>query len=135
MSASLPPLLPDATASAEFASTLVYEDISPGVVDRIELCLLDGIGVCLHGSTLPWSRMVQELVLGEGGTPVASLFQGTTRGLLDPEDQHRIREAVSRLKAAEDLRDLCGIVGKPLRAASGRPGSPHCPRESVPAEN
>ncbi len=79
MSASLPPLLADATASlAEFASTLAFEDIPPTVLDRIKLSLLDGIGVCLHGSSLPWSRMVQELVLAEGGTPLVSLF-GTGR--------------------------------------------------------
>jgi 2-methylcitrate dehydratase PrpD len=38
--------------------------------------VLDSIGCCLHGVTLPWTRKVQEMVLAEGGAPVASLFGG-----------------------------------------------------------
>lgn len=75
MNASLPPLQPGATAElAEFASSLAFDSIPEMVIERVRMCLLDGIGVCLHGSTLPWSRMVQDMVLSEGGPPEASLF-------------------------------------------------------------
>ena len=75
MTASIPPLQPGATADlARFASGLRFEAVPAAVVDRVQMCLLDGIGVCLHGATLPWSRMVQDMVLAEGGRPEASLF-------------------------------------------------------------
>ena len=75
MTASLPPLLADATRDlAAFAAGLTFDAIPPEVVAHAKLCLLDGIGVCLHGATLPWSRMVQEMAIAEGGAPSASLW-------------------------------------------------------------
>lgn len=79
MTASLPPLQEGATAElARFASQLAFEDLPDAVVDRVKLCVLDGLGVCLHGSTLPWTRHVGAMVSAEGGHPVATLF-GTGR--------------------------------------------------------
>jgi len=77
MSSSQAPLLENATRDlASFASRLKFEDIPAGAVERIRNCVLDSIGCCLHGVTLPWTRKVQEMVLAEGGTPVASIFGG-----------------------------------------------------------
>ena len=54
MTASLPPLLENATRDlARFAADLDYDAIPPEVIAHAKLCLLDGIGVCLHGATLP----------------------------------------------------------------------------------
>lgn len=54
MTASLPPLLPHATRDlARFAAETRFADIPPAVIDRVKLSILDGLGVCLHGSTLP----------------------------------------------------------------------------------
>ena len=75
MSASLPPLQKNATADlAAFASALTYEQIPAGVVARVRLSLLDGIGVCLYGATLSWTRHVQDMVRAHGATPVATIF-------------------------------------------------------------
>ena len=75
MSASQPPLLPNATRDlARFSSELRFEDIPPQVVNHMKLSLLDSIGVCLHGVTLPWTRHVQSLVEAEGAAPQASIF-------------------------------------------------------------
>jgi 2-methylcitrate dehydratase PrpD len=75
MSASQPPLLPNATRElARFSAQLRFEDIPPHVVGHMKLSLLDSIGVCLHGVTLPWTRHVQSLVEAEGGQPQASIF-------------------------------------------------------------
>ena len=75
MSASLPPLLPHATRDlARFAAGTRYADIPAGVIDKVKLSLLDGLGVCLHGSTLPWTQMVREVVLADGGKPIASVW-------------------------------------------------------------
>ncbi len=79
MSSSAPPLLAHATRDlARFAAGLRYADIPAPVVDHIKLSFLDGLGVCLQGATLPWTRMVRDLVLDEGGHPMAALW-GTGR--------------------------------------------------------
>lgn len=44
------------------------------MLERVKLSFLDGLGVCLHGSTLPWTRTVRELVQAEGGNAIASLW-------------------------------------------------------------
>ncbi len=75
MSASVPPLQENATADlAAFASRLVFEQIPPAVIARVRLSLLDGIGVCLHGATLPWTRHVQDMVQAQGARPSATVF-------------------------------------------------------------
>jgi 2-methylcitrate dehydratase PrpD len=76
-----PPLLQDATATlARFVAALRYEDIPPSVIAHAKLCLLDGIGVCLHGATLPWTRRLHALLLAEGGASAASLWGTGARG-------------------------------------------------------
>jgi aconitate decarboxylase len=75
VSASVPPLQENATADlAAFASALSFEQIPSAVIARVRLSLLDGIGVCLHGATLPWTRHVQDMVRAQGATPVATIF-------------------------------------------------------------
>src|ERR1700761_879827 len=75
MSSSQPSLLPHATRElAKFAATTSFEQIPAEVIERIKLSLVDGLGVCLQGSTLPWTRMVHDLVDEEGGKPVASVW-------------------------------------------------------------
>jgi len=77
MSSSDKPLLENATRDlAVFASRLKFEDIPSAAVARMKDCVLDSIGCCLHGVTLPWTRKVQEMVLAEGASPVASIFGG-----------------------------------------------------------
>ena len=77
MSSSQPPLLENATRDlAAFAARLKFDDIPAVAVERMKDCVLDSIGCCLHGVTLPWTRKVQEMVLAEGATPVASIFGG-----------------------------------------------------------
>ena len=75
MSSAQPPLLENATRDlAQFAASLRYEDIPYEVVERIKLSILDSIGCCLFGATLPWTQKVAELVELEGAQPVASLM-------------------------------------------------------------
>ena len=77
MSSSQPPLLENATRDlAAFAARLKFDDIPAAAVEHMKDCVLDSIGCCLHGVTLPWTRMVQEMVLAEGAAPVASIFGG-----------------------------------------------------------
>ncbi|GAA5233892.1 MmgE/PrpD family protein [Verticiella sediminum] len=75
MSSSNPPLLADATRDlARFAAQMRYEDIPADVVERMKTSLLDSIGCCLYGATLPWTRHVQAMVEAEQAAPAASLF-------------------------------------------------------------
>ncbi len=64
---------------AQFAAGLKFEDIPSTVVERIKLHVLDGLGVCLHGSALPWTRMVREMIVAEGGNSSASLWGCSAR--------------------------------------------------------
>ena len=71
------PLLENATRDlASFASRLKFEDIPAAAVARMRDCVLDSIGCCLHGVTLPWTRKVQEMAIAEGAAPAASIFGG-----------------------------------------------------------
>jgi 2-methylcitrate dehydratase PrpD len=63
---------------AAFAAGLRIEDIPADVVEQIKLHVLDGIGVCLHGSRLPWTRHVADVAMAEQCAPVATLW-GTGR--------------------------------------------------------
>ena len=75
MSSSQPPLLPHATRElARFAANTGFADIPPDIIERIKLSFIDGLGVCLQGSTLPWTQKVYALVRDEGGKPKASVW-------------------------------------------------------------
>lgn len=54
-----------------FAAALRYEDLPPDVVGRLKQCMLDALGCCLYGVTLPWTRMLIDLAVAEGGNPIA----------------------------------------------------------------
>ena len=80
VSSSQPPLLDNATRElARFAAETPARAVPPEVLDRIKLSFLDGLGVCLRGTTFPWTRMVRELVQHEGGNAVASLWGAGAR--------------------------------------------------------
>lgn len=73
MSTAKPPLLANATRDlARFGANLKYADIPGEVVERIKLSVLDSIGCCLFGATLPWTRKVAALADGERAGPAAS---------------------------------------------------------------
>jgi 2-methylcitrate dehydratase PrpD len=61
---------------AEFASRLRYSDLPEPALAQARRSVLDTIGCALHGSTLPWGGILQEVVGGEGGDP-ASVVWGT----------------------------------------------------------
>jgi 2-methylcitrate dehydratase PrpD len=68
-------LLPGATRElAAFAAGLRYEDIPPEAVERIKSSVLDSLGCCLFGASLPWTRKVAALARQEQARPVASLM-------------------------------------------------------------
>ena len=69
------PVIPAVTLElAHFAADLNYQQLPKAVVEHAKLALLDGVGVILQGRQLPWSQMLTELVINDGGTPEASLM-------------------------------------------------------------
>ncbi len=75
MSTAQAPLIENATRDlAAFAAALRFEDIPAAVVERIKWSVLDSIGCCLFGATLPWTRKVADMVETEGARPVVSLM-------------------------------------------------------------
>lgn len=75
MSDYKPPLLENATRDlARFGAELTYEQIPAVAIDRIKSSVLDALGCCLFGATLPWTRKVARLVEVEGAQPKAALF-------------------------------------------------------------
>ncbi|OZI43131.1 MmgE/PrpD family protein [Bordetella genomosp. 4] len=68
-------LLDNATRElASFSAGLTFDQIPENVVGRIKTSILDSIGCCLFGMTLPWTQKVQAMVEEQGCSPVASLF-------------------------------------------------------------
>jgi 2-methylcitrate dehydratase PrpD len=65
---------PHATArlGAWIASTS-FEDLPTQVVGKAKECVLDALGCCLFGVTQPWTRMVIDMVLEQGGAPQCAI--------------------------------------------------------------
>jgi 2-methylcitrate dehydratase PrpD len=75
---------------AGFATELQYDRIPAEVVERAKACVIDTVGACTYGSTLPWSKIVigyaeqygkggQSTILGTGRkvhAPLAALANG-----------------------------------------------------------
>jgi 2-methylcitrate dehydratase PrpD len=57
---------------AEFAAALRYEDIPAPAVAIAKAAIIDTVGVVLFGSTLPWSKIVEDYVhhVGDGASTV-----------------------------------------------------------------
>ncbi|WP_312998193.1 MmgE/PrpD family protein [Achromobacter animicus] len=59
---------------AAFASGLQYDAIPPSVIARMKTSLIDSIGCCLFGISLPWTRHVLTMALEDGCRPAAPVF-------------------------------------------------------------
>lgn len=59
---------------AEFSSALQFSDLPAAVVAHVKQAALDGLGCCLIGATLPWTKIIADVVAADGGTAQASVF-------------------------------------------------------------
>jgi len=65
----------DATTTlAAFSSRLAFEEIPADVIEKAKLCLLDTLGCCIYGSTLPLMKRLIGMLLKEGGKPAAVIL-------------------------------------------------------------
>ncbi len=88
---------------SEFAANLTFENIPRKVLDYIKLLFLDGIGCCIHGNTLPWTKTLAEVILDKAdkqectviGTEIktsllkAVLINSTAGHAFESDDIHR----------------------------------------------
>lgn len=65
---------------ANFASTLRYEQLPPVVIEATKQYLLDTIGCGIYGAQTPWAKVVNGLVLDQGGKPESTLWLEGFRG-------------------------------------------------------
>ena len=61
-------------ALAGFVAALRFDDLPAEVVAQAKTCVLDTIGCCLFGATLPPVRMLAAMAAEEGGAGSAALF-------------------------------------------------------------
>ncbi len=59
---------------AEFAAQLEYEKIPNNILKYLKLLFLDGIGCCIHGNTLEWTKTLKEVVTNEEDVKECSLI-------------------------------------------------------------
>jgi len=59
---------------SEFAASCRFEQIPQNVVDHAKICLLDSLGCGLFGSTLPWPKIMIEVLLAHDRESEASLL-------------------------------------------------------------
>lgn len=57
-----------------YIAGLCFDDLPAEVVAKAQACVLDALGCCLLGITLPWTRMVLEMALEQGGAPQATIL-------------------------------------------------------------
>jgi 2-methylcitrate dehydratase PrpD len=59
---------------AAFSSQLSFEQLPSEIVEHSKFLILDAIGCALYGSTLPWTRIVADMVREEGASGVSSVI-------------------------------------------------------------
>ncbi len=69
-----------ATALADFAAGLAYDDIPPSVVARARDCLLDAVACALFGARFPWSERIRHLTTLVPAAGFLPLWQGDGPG-------------------------------------------------------
>lgn len=62
---------------AEFGTRLAFEDIPGAITAKAADAILDTVGVCAFGATLPWSRIVIDYARAYGSSPATSTIIGT----------------------------------------------------------
>jgi len=64
---------------SEFAASCRFEQIPKNIVEHAKVCLLDSIGCGLFGSTLPWPKIMIEVLLAHDREQEASLLGSSKR--------------------------------------------------------
>jgi 2-methylcitrate dehydratase PrpD len=83
MSVALSEIRDDAVSQtaelASFAAQLRFENLPADVIEKAKICFRDALACCLFGVTQPWTRMLIDQVIEEGGNPRAGAIGSTLR--------------------------------------------------------
>jgi 2-methylcitrate dehydratase PrpD len=64
---------------AAFAASLTFEALPREVVEKAKLCILDTLGCCIFGNSLPSLHKLAAVILAEGSAPQATVFGRSAR--------------------------------------------------------
>jgi 2-methylcitrate dehydratase PrpD len=64
---------------AAFAARLRFEDLPADVIDKAKICFRDALACCLFGVTQPWTRMLIDQAVEDGGHPRAGVIGSALR--------------------------------------------------------
>ena len=64
---------------AAFASSLTFDALPREVVEKAKFCILDTLGCCMFGNSLPSLQKLAAVVLAEGAAPQATVFGRAAR--------------------------------------------------------
>ena len=64
---------------ASFATRLRFEDLPADVIEKAKICFRDALACCLFGVTQPWTRMLIDQAIEEGGNPRAGVIGSQLR--------------------------------------------------------
>jgi len=64
---------------ASFAARLRFGELPADVIAKAKICFRDALACCLFGVTQPWTRMLIEQAVEEGGAPRAAVIGSTLR--------------------------------------------------------
>jgi len=64
---------------AAFAASLTFEALPHDVVEKTKLCVLDTLGCCIFGNSLPSLQKLAAVVLADGAAPQAAVFGRAAR--------------------------------------------------------
>ena len=119
MTVSAPSPTGPSRALARFSSGLTFDAVPGATVERLKLCLLDGLSCAIHATGLPWSRMLTAFAHGDGrrrrGRGVGNAVQGSggqrRAGERHAGAQFRARRPAQGIDSAPELDRGAGGAG------------------------
>jgi 2-methylcitrate dehydratase PrpD len=104
---------------ASFAAKLRYEDLPAHVVAHAKHCLLDSLGCGLFGATLPWTRMVADMVIEDGAQPKSTIYGQAKR--TSPANAALVNSTACHAYELDDIHKLAmfhpGSIAVPVALA------------------
>ena len=98
---------------AEFAAQLEFENIPENILKYLKLLFLDGVGCCIHGNTLEWSKTLREVVTNKEDITIETSASGTDETIsvdsnvvstvISTEDAIKEKNNINRFTTPEDV--------------------------------
>lgn len=114
------PYLKNATRDlANYSSALRFEDLPADVIAHTKICILDSLGVGLYGASLPWTKIVAEMVDEEECAPRSTVYGQAQR--TSPANAVLVNSTACHAYELDDIHKLSlfhpGSVAVPVSLA------------------